>query len=38
MDAAYRSVFTTNPPVRVIMPTALVGADALVEIMLTAVK
>jgi enamine deaminase RidA (YjgF/YER057c/UK114 family) len=38
MDATYRTVFAANPPVRLLMPTALVGADALVEIMLTAVK
>jgi len=38
MEAAYRAVFAKNPPVRVIMPTPLVGGDALVEIMLTAVK
>jgi enamine deaminase RidA (YjgF/YER057c/UK114 family) len=38
MELAYRSVFAKDPPIRTIMPTPLVGADALVEIMLTAVK
>jgi enamine deaminase RidA (YjgF/YER057c/UK114 family) len=38
MDTAYRAVFTKDFPVRFTMGTPLMGADAIVEIMLTAVK
>jgi enamine deaminase RidA (YjgF/YER057c/UK114 family) len=38
MDTAYRAVFTKEFPVRFTMGTPLMGADAIVEIMLTAVK
>jgi hypothetical protein len=38
MDAAYRTVFGDSFPVRFTMGTPLMGADAQVELMLTAVK
>jgi enamine deaminase RidA (YjgF/YER057c/UK114 family) len=38
MDVAYRTVFPEGFPVRFTMGTPLMGADGLVEIMLTAVK
>ena len=38
MDAAYGAVFQKDFPVRFTMGTPLMGADGLVEIMLTAVK
>jgi enamine deaminase RidA (YjgF/YER057c/UK114 family) len=38
MDVAYRAVFSKDYPVRFTMGTPLMGADGLVEIMLTAVK
>jgi len=38
MDMAYRAVFAKDFPVRFTMGTPLMGADGMVEIMLTAVK
>ena len=38
MDMAYRAVFSKDFPVRFTMGTPLMGADGMVEIMLTAVK
>jgi enamine deaminase RidA (YjgF/YER057c/UK114 family) len=38
MDMAYRAVFSKGFPVRFTMGTPLMGADGMVEIMLTAVK
>jgi enamine deaminase RidA (YjgF/YER057c/UK114 family) len=38
MDVAYKAVFPKDFPVRFTMGTPLMGADGLVEIMLTAVK
>ena len=38
MNAAYREIFTKDFPARATIPTGLMGADAGVEIMFTAVK
>ncbi len=38
MNTAYREVFAADPPARVSAETGLVSADALVEIMFTAIK
>jgi enamine deaminase RidA (YjgF/YER057c/UK114 family) len=38
MNAAYREVFTKDFPARATVGTGLMGADAAVEIMFTAVK
>ena len=38
MNAAYREVFTKDFPARATVGTGLMGADAAVEIMFTAVR